>query len=129
MLLLVTFDIEKERWAYGMLQWVPYSMPPAPFDIALAKKNFYSKMQKERSDAALDQFEKDHPYQSSEELIAFRKLEKLGIYTQSDYFSPCKAANGHYTRRLREFESNLRGRSTTSSKPKKSRRKSRWLYF
>ena len=31
-----------------MLQWVPYSIKPAPFDIALAKKNFYSKMQKER---------------------------------------------------------------------------------
>ena len=33
----------------------------------------------------------------AQELAAFRKLEHLGVFSQSDFFSPSKANDGFYT--------------------------------
>ena len=51
------FDVEKA--CYRRLKSVPYSLPPAEFNWELAAFGYYSKMQKERSDIALDEFEKE----------------------------------------------------------------------
>ena len=123
---LLMADIEKEKRAYEMLKWVPYSFP-ADFNMELALLGVYSKAQKERSDKALDEFDKAHPYESSPELSAFRELEKLGVYTQKDYFSPQKASDGFYTKRLREYRNNA-GLVRQSQKTKRRFRKSRWNY-
>ena len=119
-------DIEKEKRAYEMLKWVPYSFP-ADFNMELALLGVYSKAQKERSDKALDEDDKANPFQSSPELSAFRELEKLGVYTQKDYFSPQKASDGFYTKRLREYRNNA-GLVRESKKVKRRFRKSRWNY-
>ena len=95
-------DLDKEKRAYEMLRWVPYSFP-ADFNMELALLGTYSKAQKERSDIALDEFDKQHPYQSSPELDAFRKLEDLGRFTQKDYYSPHKAKQGFYTSELERY--------------------------
>ena len=100
-------DFDKEKRAYEMLKFVPYSFP-AEFDWELAALGVYSKAQKERSDKAIEEFEKEHPYESSPELKAFRELERLGVYTQNDFYSPKKAANEFYTKRLRKYERNRR---------------------
>ena len=100
-------DFEKEKRAYDMLKFVAYSFP-AEFDWELAALGVYSKAQKERSDKALDEFDKENPYESSQELTAFRELERLGVYTQNDFYSPTKATNEFYTKRLREYERNRR---------------------
>jgi hypothetical protein len=120
-------DFDKEKRAYEMLRWVPYSFP-AEFDWELAALGAYSKAQKERSDKALEEDDKLNPYKSSPELEAFRKLEKLGVYTDKDSYSPIKAADGHYTKRLAEYFNNIGGSARKSSKIKKSSRRSRWLY-
>ena len=98
-------DLEKERHAYEMLRWVPYSFP-ADFNMELALLGTYSKAQKERSDKALDEFDKNNPYETSPELAAFHKLEKLGRFTQSDFYSPSKAQEGYYTRELKRHTRN-----------------------
>tara|TARA_R100001443_G_scaffold19154_1_gene30510 strand:+ start:83 stop:484 length:402 start_codon:yes stop_codon:yes gene_type:complete len=103
-------DYEKEKRAYDMLKFVAYSFP-AEFDWELAALGVYSKAQKERSDKAIEEFEKEHPYESSPQLKAFRELERLGVYTQNDFFSPIKAANEFYTKRLDKYERN-RGRNS-----------------
>ena len=59
-------------------------------------------MQKERSDAALDAWDLKHPYESSEELTAFRELERLGVYTDDDYFSPSLASDAFYRKTLKQ---------------------------
>ena len=110
-------DLDKERRAYEMLRWVPYSFP-ADFNMELALLGVYSKAQKERSDKALDEFEKQHPYESSPELAAFRKLEKLGRFTQSDYYSPTKAQESYYTRELKRF---TRDRNSSAGRRKQKR--------
>tara|TARA_R100000781_G_scaffold59712_2_gene38208 strand:+ start:4709 stop:5101 length:393 start_codon:yes stop_codon:yes gene_type:complete len=98
-------DLDKERRAYEMLRWVPYSFP-AEFNMELALLGVYSKAQKERSDEAIAEFEKNNPYETSPELAAFYKLEKLGRFTQSDYYSPSKAQEGYYSRELKRFSRN-----------------------
>ena len=116
-------DFEKEKRAYDMLKFVAYSVP-AEFDWELAALGVYSKAQKERSDKALDEFDKENPYESSPELTAFRELERLGVYTQNDFYSPTKAANEFYTKRLRKYERNRRRNSERRSLPSES---NRWL--
>ena len=86
-------SVEKERQAYKMLQSVPYSLPPAEFNWELAARGFYSKMQKERSDKALDEFEKELQPKISSEMKAFLELEQLGIYNEKDQFN-------RYSRRI-----------------------------
>ena len=104
-------SIEKERQAYKMLQSVPYSLPPAEFNWELAARGFYSKMQKERSDKALDEFEKELQPKISSEMKAFLELEQLGIYNEKDQFNPNKADNDFYTQRLERIRK-LRGNDT-----------------
>ena len=58
-----------------MLQSIPYSLPPAEFNWELAARGFYTKMQKERSDKALDEFEKELQPKISGEMAAFLELE------------------------------------------------------
>tara|TARA_R100001591_G_scaffold7053_1_gene13359 strand:+ start:500 stop:952 length:453 start_codon:yes stop_codon:yes gene_type:complete len=104
-------SVEKERQAYKMLQSVPYSLPPAEFNWELAARGFYSKMQKERSDKALDEFEKELQPKISSEIKAFLELEQLGIYNEKDQFNPNKADNDFYTQRLERIRK-LRGNDT-----------------
>ena len=112
-------DLDKERRAYEMLRWVPYSFP-ADFNMELALLGVYSKAQKKRSDDAIAEFEKNNPYETSPELAAFHKLEKLGRFTQSDYYSPTKAQEGYYTRELKRFTRD-RNRSAGRRKQKRLR--------
>ena len=104
-------SVEKERQAYKMLQSVPYSLPPAEFNWELAARGFYSKMQKKRSDKALDEFEKELQPKISSEMKAFLELEQLGIYNEKDQFNPNKADNDFYTQRLERIRK-LRGNDT-----------------
>ena len=100
-------ELDRERRAWELLQWVPFSLPTA-FDEDLALQGYYTKLQKQRSDAALDQWEKDHPATTSEELAAFRELETRGIYSQRQFFSPHKAKNGYYSSRLKTLTEKAR---------------------
>ena len=93
-------DLGAERRAFALLQWVPYSLP-TEFDEDLAADGYYTKTQKQRSNAALNAFDKQHPAERSTELEAFHELERLGIYTNADFFSPTKAKNGYYAKRLK----------------------------
>ena len=81
--------IDAEERAWELLQWGSRA-PLAPFDEALAAEGFYTRVQKERSDAALNEWDKKNPYVPSTELQAFRELESIGILTKADFFSPDK---------------------------------------
>lgn len=122
-------DPEQERRAYALLQWVPYSLP-TEFDDELAMHGVYSAMQKKRSDAALDEQDREHPAKPSSELAAFRELERLGIYNQSDLYSPAKAKCGHYSERLEQHteRSGSSRHVRTYRGLKRTRRPSGWAY-
>jgi len=94
-------DLNAEERAFDLLQWVPYCLP-SQYDEEQAMLGYYSKTQKDRSNRAIDAWDADHPYKSSDELEAFKELERLGVYTQADFYSPSKAKDGHYAQRLRE---------------------------
>ena len=83
--------IDKEERAYLLLQWASLA-PLAPFDEELAESGFYTAVQGQRSNQALDAWDKENPYEQSSELKAFHELERRGVITQSDFFSPDKAA-------------------------------------
>ena len=83
--------IDKEERAYLLLQWDSLA-PLAPFDEELAESGFYTSVQKQRSDQALDAWDKEKPFEQGQELKAFLELEQKGFYKQSDFFSPDKAA-------------------------------------
>ena len=85
------YDLDKEERAYALLQWGSPA-PLAPFDEELAVQGFYSAAQRKRSDAALDEWEKSNPYETSSELSAFKELESIGVLTQADFYSPAKAS-------------------------------------
>ena len=51
---------DAEERAFDLLQWNPYSLP-TEYDDDLALVGYYSKTQKERSDRALDVWEKNTP--------------------------------------------------------------------
>ena len=108
-------DLEKEMAAYGLLQWVPYSLPTF-FDEQLAADCFYTKMQRQRSDAALAIWDDEHPEKSSAELAAFKQLNDLNVYSDNIFYSPSRAKDGGYTKRLKEHLSpgnSQRPQSTT----------------
>lgn len=96
-------DLERENRAWRLLQWVPYSLP-TEFDEDLALQGYYTSLQMQRSDRALDEWDKAHETQTSPELKAFLELEARGIYSQSIFFSPSKAKDGHYTTRLAKLD-------------------------
>ena len=49
-------ELDKERRAFALLQWVPYSLPSV-FSFQLASEGYYSRLQRQRSDKALDEFD------------------------------------------------------------------------
>ena len=93
-------DLNQEQRAYDLLQWVPYSLPGF-FDDDLAVIGFYTEAQSQKSDAALKAWDDDHPFVSSSELTAFKELERLGVYSDSDFYSPSKAKDGAYSEQLK----------------------------
>ncbi len=93
-------DLNQEQRAYDLLQWVPYSLPGF-FDDDLAVIGFYTEIQTQKSDAALKAWDDDHPFVSSSELTAFKELERLGVYSDSDFYSPSKAKDGAYSEQLK----------------------------
>jgi hypothetical protein len=98
---------DAEERAFDLLQWNPYSLP-TEYDDDLALLGYYSNTQAERSNYALDAWDEQHPYKCSDELAAFRELERLGVYTTANFFSPSKAKNGHYTERLKQLRDSPR---------------------
>ena len=82
--------MDAEERAWELLRWSSPA-PLAPFSEELAAEGFYTRVQKERSDKALDEWDKKNPYEPSTELQAFRELESIGVLTQADFFSPDKA--------------------------------------
>lgn len=116
-------DLNKERRAYDLLQWVPYSLH-ASFNERLADAGYYTKLQRERSDFSLDAWDEERLYVSGSELTAFKELERLGIYSQSHFYSPTEAKeNGKYTARLKEHLSrSLKGSQIPSRRTGKTRR-------
>jgi hypothetical protein len=121
-------NYDDQEAAFELLQWVPYSLP-AEYDDQLALVGYYSRTQKERSDRAIDDWEKQHPYESSDELKAFKELERLGVYSQFDLYSPTKAKDGHYTRRIKQLRDDTGEpeRSSGATKPARPIRKHRPL--
>lgn len=93
-------DLNQEQRAYDLLQWVPYSLPGF-FDDDLAVVGYYTEIQTQKSDAALNAWDDDHPFVSSSELTAFKELERLGVYSDSDFYSPSKAKDGAYSEQLK----------------------------
>ena len=98
-------------------------LEPAPFDEELAAQGWYSAVYREHSDRGLAEIEaKEKP--PSSELAAFRQLEEMGIYDDTVFYSPAKAAQSHYTNeldRLTGFQSAKReiapdGRRTLSAR-------------
>ena len=104
------FDVEKDF--YRRLKSVPYSLPPAEFNWELAAFGYYSKLQKERSDKALDEFEKELQPSNYSQTAAFEELKSLGIYTEKTKYNLEQAENGFYTKRLQTVKRS-RGINTT----------------
>ena len=104
------FDVEKD--CYRRLQSVRYSLPPAEFNWELAAFGYYSKLQKERSDKALDEFEKEIQPSNYSQTAAFEELKKLGVYTEKTKYNLEQAENGFYTKRLQTVKRS-RGINTT----------------
>ena len=77
---------DSETRAYEMLRWVPCNLQ-ADFNEELAQQGYYTQLQRQRSDQALDAWDRAHSAESSPELQAFRELEPLGDLTQSDFYS------------------------------------------
>ena len=94
-------DLNAEEQAFDLLQWVPYSLP-SEYDEDQAMCGKYSAMQQQRSDAALNAWDQKHPYESSDELTAFRELQRLGVYTEKNYFSPSLAKDAFYRETLKQ---------------------------
>ena len=104
------FDVEKD--CYRRLKSVPYSLPPAEFNWELAAFGYYSKLQKERSDKALSEFEKELQPSNYSQTAAFEELKKLGVYTEKTKYNLEQAENGFYTKRLQTVKRS-RGINTT----------------
>ena len=111
--------LERERRAYALLQWVPYSVP-SEFDEVLAAAGHYSRLQYERSTKALDEWDKEHPWGASAELEAFHQLHRAGVFSETDFFSPSKAKRDHYTRRLKGFKAQFNGQGGGDRNPPKN---------
>jgi len=123
-------DYSKEHRAWQLLQWQPWSLPHE-FDEDLAAKGYYTDLQRKRSDQALDAWDQEHAKESSPELAAFQELERQGVYGQRTYFSPAKAKDGFYTKRLKQRQaqrSEPSGFTGPSHSTEKRSRKSRWRF-
>ena len=102
-------DLSKERRAFEMLQWNPYSLP-TEFNAELALLGHYSKLQRERSDNAFDRIEREFQQEQERrkakghrtELEAFHELIRQGVLNETlDLFSPVKAGDGFYSSLLK----------------------------
>tara|TARA_R110002020_G_scaffold61953_2_gene166348 strand:+ start:467 stop:898 length:432 start_codon:yes stop_codon:yes gene_type:complete len=111
-------DLNVEERAFDLLQWVPYCLP-SQYDEEEAICGKYSAIQKERSDVALDAWDLQHPYESSDELTAFRELQRLGVYTDENYFSPSLAKDAFYRKTLTEHTAT----TGSTNRPSPPRRK------
>ena len=106
--------------AWQMLAWAsPAGI--APFDEELAASGWYSAVYREHSDKGLAEIEaKEKP--PSPLLAAFKRLEELGVLTESDFYSPAKAKNQFYTNRLanqlHSYSNNERTRTRSGRGPK-----------
>ena len=97
----VEHALDREERAWRLLQWGS-AAPLAEFDEALAVQGFYSRVQRERSNKALDAFDQElREPPGLSELDAFRILEARGVFSQHDYYSPKRAADGFYRQRLK----------------------------
>ena len=104
--------LDREYRAWACLQWSPGSAGE-PFCEHKAQDRFYSSAQKWRSDFAVKQFDElnDLRWSHMSELDCFRELERLGILSQADFYSPSNAAKRFYSKLLRE-QSNATTRRT-----------------
>lgn len=109
-------DLAAELRAYRLLQWQALA-PLADFDEDLALTGYYTRLQRTRSDQAITAWRVDHPEETSPELAAFRELERLGVITQNDYYSPSKAASGLYGNTLANHQSGGAGLQPRTAKP------------
>ena len=93
-------------------------LPSAPFDEELAASGWYSAVYRHHSDKGLAEIEaKEKP--PSSELAAFKRLEELGVLTESDFYSPAKAKNQFYTNRLaNQLHSHSTNERTRTRSPK-----------
>jgi len=76
-------DLNAKEREFDLLQCRPYSLH-SQYDEDEAMCGKYSTLQKERSDAALDAWDLKHPFESSDELTAFRELQRLGVYNHEN---------------------------------------------
>ena len=83
-------SLEQEERAHALLRWSTPA-PIAEFDEALGCRGFYTQVQRKRSDKALQTFDQATASRSFSELDAFLELERLGVFTQADFYSPDKA--------------------------------------
>jgi hypothetical protein len=107
--------------AYELLKWQSIA-PVGDFDPTFP----YFDMWKKASDKALDEFERDSYYETSDELKAFQYLERLGIYNQSDFYSPSKAKNNEYTERLKAHQHQARSQSGSNTRTSHASRARRY---
>jgi hypothetical protein len=96
--------------AYDLLCWQAV-LKAAEYDETVD----YTVTQQRRSDAALDAFDKAHPYEQSKELLAFYELESMGLIGPEHFFSPTKAKNGFYTKAIEHF---LGARASRANTPR-----------
>lgn len=84
-------------------------LPSAPFDEELAASGWYSAVYRHHSDRGLAEIEaKEKP--PSSELAAFKRLEEMGVYDQTVFYSPAKAQLHHYTNELDRLTGSLSAR-------------------
>ena len=103
--------MNSDERAYELLKWQAL-VQVADFSESVN----YAAVQKQRSDAALDAWDEEHPYETSDELKAFHCLERLGIFNQSDYYSPTKSKDGYYTERLKAHQHQTRGEGRSNTR-------------
>ena len=98
-------ELDKEYRAWELLRWSTPA-PIAPFDERLADAGFYTKAQRQRSDAALTAAQTHNTHNGLDtvavvelkrdsprtELEAFRELMRLGVLSEETFYSPDKAA-------------------------------------
>ena len=98
----LTIPARDAEWrAWELLRFASL-LPSAPFDEELAASGWYSAVYRHHSDKGLAEIEaKEKP--PSSELAAFKRLEEMGVYDQTVFYSPAKAQQSHYTNELSKF--------------------------
>ena len=99
---------EPEYRSWELLRFASL-LPSAPFDEELAASGWYSAVYRHHSDRGLAEIEaKEKP--PSSELAAFKRLEEMGVYDQTVFYSPAKAQLHHYTNELDRLTGSLSAR-------------------